>query len=277
MASGTVSFGMVAIPIKLYSSTESSKTVRFNQVHKECGTRVKNRLFCPTDDRLVERSEIAKGYEFSKGKFVLLSPEELKALTPDATNAIEIKEFVPLDQVDPIYFEKSYYLGPDKGGAKPYQLLSRAMRQSGRAALARYAARGKNHLVLLRPFENGLIMQQLHYADEIRAFDEVEIEEAEPTDQELQLALMLVDQIASDEFKPEQYEDEKRLETWSLIEKKIQGEDIVAPPQETPKAQIVDLMEALKASLGADGERKPAKAAESKAEGEAKTGTEGDG
>ncbi len=257
-ASGTVSFGLVTIPVKLFTTTESAKTVRFNQVHKECGTRVKNRLYCPTDDRLVERDEITKGYEFAKGKFVVFSKEELQALTPEPTNAIEIKEFVPLDQVDPIYFEKSYFLGPDKGGAKPYRLLAEAMRRSNRAALARYAARGKNYLVLVRPFQDGLILQQLYYADEIRQFEDVPKGEAEITDPEIDLALQLVDQISSPDFEAGKYEDEVRNQVWDLIDRKVQGEDIVAPPQEEPKAQIIDLMEALKASLGsADEERKP--------------------
>lgn len=260
LASGTISFGLVAIPIKLYTTTESAKTVSFNNVHEDCGTRVKYRYYCPTDDRLVERDELTKGYEFSKGKFVLFSKEELKAIHPDPTNAVEIKEFVPLEQVDPIFFEKSYFLGPDKGGAKPYQLLSQAMRQTQRAAIARYQARGKNHLVLLRPFNDGLIMQQLHYADELRSFEDVPMDRAEVTEAELNLALQLIDQIASDTFQPKVYKDEVREQVWDLIERKIQGEDIVAAPQEEPKAQIIDLMEALKASLGAaDEPRKPAK------------------
>lgn len=273
LASGTISFGMVAIPIKLYTTTESSKSVSFNNVHKECGTRVKYRYFCPTDDRLVERDELAKGYEFSKGKFVLFEPAELKAIHPDPTNAIEIKEFVPLEQVDPIFFEKSYFLGPDKGGAKPYQLLSKSMRQTQRAAVARYQARGKNHLVLLRPFKDGLIMQQLHYADELRSFDDVPIDRAEVSEAELGLALQLIDQIASDTFRADAYEDEVRHQVWELIERKIQGEDIVAAPQEQPKAQIIDLMEALKASLGAsDDERKPAKSSSAEDPGIAASG-----
>jgi DNA end-binding protein Ku len=259
MASGTVSFGLVSIPIKLYTTGETAKTVRFNHVHESCGTRVKNRYYCPTDDRLVERDELAKGYEFAKNQFVLFSAEELKALNPEATNAVEITEFVPLDKVDPIYFEKSYYLGPDKGGAKPYRLLAEAMRRSQRAALARYAARGKNYLVLLRPFRDGLIMQQLHYADEIRPFSEVPIDAATVQPAEVDLALQLVEQISSDEFQPENYEDEVRNQMWELIERKVQGEEIVAPPQEEPKAQIVDLMEALKASLGEGEGRKPPK------------------
>jgi DNA end-binding protein Ku len=267
MASGTISFGLVAIPIKLYTTGESSAGISFNQVHKKCGTRIQYRFYCPTDDELVERSEIAKGYEFAKGQFVLFDDQELKALNPEPTNAIEITEFVPLDKVDPIYFEKSYYVGPDKGGPKPYRLLAEAMKETGRAALARYAARGKDYLVLLRPFRNGIIMQQLRYADEIRAFDEVPIGDADVKPAELQLALQLIDQIASDKFKPEEYKDEVRAKVTALIERKVEGEDIVAAPEEAPKAQIIDLMEALKKSLGQgaaggeDKERKPAKRA----------------
>ena len=264
MASGTISFGLVAIPVKLYTTGESSQTVRFSMVHEKCGTRVKYRYYCPTDDELVERDEITKGYEFAKGQFVLFDDDELKALMPEATHAIEISEFVPLEKVDPIYFEKSYYLGPDKGGAKPYRLLAETMAKTERAALARYAARGKDYLVMLRPFESGLIMQQLRYAVDVRPFSEVPIEEAKVTKAELALARQLVDQGASDEFKPEAYSDDARAKVWELIEGKVQGEEIVAAPEEAPKAQIIDLMEALKASLGGEeeqAERKPPKRA----------------
>ena len=264
MASGTISFGLVAIPVKLYTTGESSQTVRFSMVHETCGTKVKYRYYCPTDDELVERDEMAKGYEFAKGQFVLFSDDELKALMPEATHAIEISEFVPLEKVDPIYFEKSYYLGPDKGGAKPYRLLAETMAETGRAALARYAARGKDYLVMLRPFESGLIMQQLRYAVDVRPFSEVPIEEAKITKAELALARQLVDQGASDEFQADAYDDEARGRVWELIEGKVQGEEIVAAPEEAPKAQIIDLMEALKASLGGEdgkAERKPPKRA----------------
>ena len=263
IASGTISFGLVAIPVKLFATGESASRVSFSMVHKSCGTRVKYRYYCPTDDALVEREEIGKGYEFAKGQYVLFSADELKALDPEPTNAIEIIEFVPLEQVDPIYFEKAYYIGPEKGGAKPYRLLAKALMETSRAALGKYAARGKNYLVLLRPFEGGLIMQQLRYAVDLKPFAEVPIEDAEVKDAELTLAKQIVEQSAADEFQPEQYEDTARNEVWALIEKKIAGEEIVAAPQEAPKAQIIDLMEALKASLGeADGEsgkRKPAK------------------
>lgn len=192
---------------------------------------------------------MVKGYEYAKGQYVLFTEEELKALTPEPTNAIEITEFVPLEEVDPIYFEKSFYLGPDRGGDRPYRLLAEAMKQTGRAALARYAARGKDQLVLLRPFEDGLILQQLRYADEIRPFNEVPVAPADVKDQELKLAVQLIDQIASDEFRPQEYEDNVRKRTRELIDQKVAGQEITAAPPEAPKAQIIDLMEALKASL----------------------------
>lgn len=250
-ASGTISFGLVTIPVKLYSTGESSSGIQLNMLHGKCGTRLKQQYICPTDNQVVGRDEMVKGYEYAKGQYVLFTDEELKALTPEPTNAIEITEFVPADQVDPVYFEKSTYLGPDKGGDRPYRLLSEAMRHTGRAALARYAARGKDYLVLLRPYEEGLIMQQLRYADEIRAFSEVPVAPADVKEPELKLAIQLIEQIAADEFQPGAYEDTVRKRTRELIEQKVQGQEIKAAPPEAPRAQIVDLMEALKASLSA--------------------------
>ncbi len=262
ISSGTISFGLVTIPVKLYSTGESATGIHFNMVHRECGTQVKQRYYCPTDDRLVEKDEIAKGYEYAKGQYVLFTDEELKALNPEPTNAIEIAEFVPSEQVDPIYFEKSYYLGPDKAAARPYRLLTQAMRETGRSALARYRARGKDYLVLVRPFQEGLVMQQLRYADEVRAFSEVPIGEGDVKPAELDLALKLIDQIAADRFVPEQYKDEVREKTRELIDRKIEGQEITAAPQEAPQAQIIDLMEALKASLGETAGRKGPKRSE---------------
>ena len=250
IATGTVSFGLVAIPIKMYSTAESTQTVRFNMVHEKCGTRVKYKYYCPTDDEIVERTDLIKGYQYTKGKFVLFSPEELKALMPEPTHAIEITEFVPAETVDPLYFDKSYFLGPDKGGARPYRLLAEAMRKTGRVALARYAARGKDYVVLVRPFEEGLVMQQLYYGEEVRGFDQVPLEETSIKDSELELAVQLVEQIAKETFDPKAYRDEVRDQIWGLIESKIEGQEIVAAMPEEPKAQIIDLMEALKASLG---------------------------
>ena len=244
--------------MKLYSTGESAVGIQLNMLHKKCGSRLKQQYICPTDNEVVGREDMVKGYEYAKGQYVLFTEEELKALTPEPTNAVEITEFVPLDQVDPIYFEKSTYLGPDRGGDRPYRLLSEAMRQTGRAALARYRARGKDYLVLLRPFEEGLIMQQLRYADEIRSFSEIPVAPAEVKEPELRLAMQLIEQIATDKFQPDQYEDTVRQSTRDLIDQKIQGQEITAPPQEAPKAQIIDLMEALKASLSAAQPSKPA-------------------
>ena len=250
ISSGTLSFGLVTIPVKLYSTGESAAGIHFNMVHATCGTQVKQRYYCPTDDVFVERTEIAKGYEYAKGQFVLFTEEELKALMPEPTNAIEITEFVPLPEVDPVYFDKSYYLGPDKAGDRPYRLLAHAMRKTGRAALARYAARGRNYLVLVRPFgDDGLVLQQLRYADEVRAFSEVPLGDADVKPAELDLALRLIEQVSTDAFKPEQYKDEVREQTRELIDRKIAGQEIKAAPVEAPKAQIIDLMAALKASL----------------------------
>jgi DNA end-binding protein Ku len=252
-ASGNISFGLVSIPIKLYSTGEASAGIHLNMLHKKCGTRLKQQYVCPLDDEVVGRDDVVKGYEYARGQYVLFTDEELKALNPEATNAIEITEFVPSEKVDPVYFEKAYYLGPDKGGDRPYRLLAEAMRETGRAALARYAARGKDYLVLLRPYEQGLIMQQLRYQDEVKDFSEVPIGTAEVKETELKLAVQLVDQIATDAFTPDTYEDEVRKKVRALIEQKIAGQEIVAAPPEAPKAQIIDLMEALKASLAATG------------------------
>ena len=246
-----ISFGLVTIPVKLYSTGESAAGIQFNMLHKKCRSRLKQQYVCPLDDEVVGREDIVKGYEYAKGQYVLFTEEEIKALMPEPTNAVEIKEFVPLEQVDPIYYERSVYLGPDAGGDRPYRLLAEAMRQTGRAALARYVARGKDQFVLLRPFEGGLIMQQLRHADELRSFADVPIGVAELKEPELKLAIQLIEQVATDEFRPEEYEDTQRQQIRALIERKVQGEEITTTPAEAPRAQIIDLMDALKASLAA--------------------------
>lgn len=258
IATGTVAFGLVAIPVKLYSTSESSKSVRFNYIHEKCGTRVKYQYYCPTDDELVTRDELVKGYEFAKDQYVLFTPEELKKMEMRATHSVEITEFVPLAQVDPIHFEKAYYLGPDQGGEKPYKLLAEAMVETGRAALAKYAARGKDYLVLVRPFKHGLILQQLRYNDEIRAFNEVPLGDAKVDSDEMKLAVKLVEQIATDTFQPEKYEDKVKGEMMEAIRQKVEGQEMTIAAPEEPKAQIIDLMDALKASLGDDEEEAPA-------------------
>jgi len=262
IGSATVSFGLVSIPIKVYTTNQSKARVSFNMVHESCGSRLKQQYYCPTDDEVVSRSDIAKGYEFAKGQYVVLSPDEVKAVEAVANNAIQLTEFVPADQVDPVYFDKAYYLGPDKGGERAYGLLSEAMRQTGLVGLAKYASRGKEYLVLVRPYDDGgLIMHQLRYADEIKSFSEVPIEERpEINESELALAKQIVQQIESDEFHPENYDDEAKQRVLELIQQKIDGAEITAAP-EAPQAQVIDLMAALKASLGEEEGAKPAKKA----------------
>ncbi len=245
---------MVSIPVKLFSAAESQAAISFNLLHAKCKGRLKQQYVCPRDDNeIVPRDQMVKGYEFAKDQYVTFSEEEVKALAQETERAIEITEFVPAAQVDPIYFDGAYYMGPDEGGDKAYHLLAEAMRQTGRSALAKWAARGKMYLVLIRPMGKGLVMQQLHYADEVRSMEDVPVGDADVTDGELKLAIQLVHQIAAEEFRPDQYEDEVRKRTKEAIQKKVEGQEITAAPE--PKtAQIIDLMEALKASLAKKGE-----------------------
>lgn len=258
IGTSTISFGLVSIPVKLYSTSESGRRISFNMMHEECGTRVRQQYICPTCDVVVPRDEMVKGYEFAKGQFVLFDDEELKALEMPKKDSIEITEFVPAGEVGSLYLDKPYFLGPDKGGARAYRLLSHALRDSERVAIATYATRGKQYLVRIRPHDDGLVLDQLHYAEEVRAFDEVPVDEAEVKDAELALARQLIDQAASERFDPTKYTDEVRERALAMIEAKVEGQEIVAAPQEAPATQIIDLMSALKASLKEDEARKPA-------------------
>jgi DNA end-binding protein Ku len=261
ISSATVSFGLVSIPVKLYSATESSEQISFNLLHKDCGSRLKQQYVCAKDNQPVARDQMVKGYEFAKDQYVIFTTEELKELEEKATQTVEITEFVPVAKVDPIYFDRAYFLGPDKGGDKAYRLLAKAMTESGHAALAKYAARGRQYLVMLRPTPDfKLVMQQLHYADEVRSTNDVPANEVDIKDAELKLALQLIGQIATEAFKPDAYEDEVRKRTKDLIQKRIEGQQISISPTEEPKAQIIDLMEALKASLSKAPANEPAKA-----------------
>jgi DNA end-binding protein Ku len=259
LSTATISFGLVSIPVKLYSAAESKAALSFNQIDKKDGSRVKQQLVNARTGAVVPREEIVKGYEFAKNQYVLFEPEELKALEAQATHTIDITEFLKADQIDRRYLDKVYYLGTDRGGARAYKLLAQALIETGRVALGKYAARGKQYLVLVRPMENGLVMEQLHYPDELRAFSEVPIEDAQVKPAELKLAAQLVEQAASDEFRPENYKDEVRERMLALIQRKIEGEDITLAPTREPEHKIIDIMEALKASLAAG--KKPAQAA----------------
>jgi DNA end-binding protein Ku len=270
IANGQIAFGLVAIPVKLFSAAESSEKISFNMLHNACGSRVQQQLFCPKDERTIDRSEVVKGYEFSKGQYVLFNEEELKAMEEKSSQAIEISEFVPRELIDPIYFAKAYYLAPDKGGDRAYTLFSKALQETGRWALAKYGARGKQYLVILRPLGKGLVMQQLYYPNEIRSIDELDLGEAPVKDNELKMAIQLAEMGASEEFHPENYRDEQQERIRGLIQRKIEGEEITSAEGDEPRAQVIDLMEALRASLGNAGAKpravaaKPGKPAEVK-------------
>jgi DNA end-binding protein Ku len=273
ISTATISFGLVSIPVKLYSAAESKAALAFNQIHKKDRSRVKQQLISSRTGEVVPREEIVKGYEFSKDQYVLFEAEELKALEAAATHTIDITEFLQAEQIERRYLDKVYYLGTDKGGARAYKLLAQVLVDTGRIALGKYAARGKQYLVMVRPMENGLVMEQLHYPDELRAFSEVPIEEATVKPAELKLATQLVEQAASDEFKPENYKDEVRERMLALIQRKVEGEDITVAPTAEPEHKIIDIMEALKASLAAGASRKPAQAADEKKPAKPKAAT----
>src|SRR5467141_2284190 len=265
IASLTISFGMVSIPVKLYSATEASKAISFNLLHKACGSRLKQQYLCVKEEVVVPREDMVKGYEFAKDQYVMFSPEELKAMEEVGTHSAEITEFVPLKTVDPVYFDKAYYLGPDKGGAKPYALLARALRESGRCALGRWAARGKQYIVMIRPVEDGLIMQQLLYAGEVRSIKDLDIPQIEVREAELKLAQQLIDQQSSDKFDPAAYTDEVRARIEAAIQKKVEGQEITMAEEPQGGAEVIDLMEALRASLDKKKAPAPAKAPDAEA------------
>jgi DNA end-binding protein Ku len=264
--SATLSFGLVSVPIQLYSSAESRSSISFNWLHKECGSRLKQQYVCKQDNKVVENEDRVKGYEFGKNQYVTFTAEELKALEEQKKESIDIAEFVPADQVGRQWMSKIYYLGPDKGGARAYRLLSAALRETGLSAIGRHSARGKQYLVLIRPEGEGLVMEQLYYADEIRPFSEVPLGEAELKPEELKLAVQFIRQASAEAFDPAKYEDDVRKRILAQIEQKIAGKEITAAPEEEPQAQIIDLMEALKRSL-----------AQADAGGDAKASTEPSG
>jgi DNA end-binding protein Ku len=265
IGSGTISFGLVSIPVKLYPAA-SSQSVSFNLLHAKCGNRIRQQRFCPVCNEVVEREGLVRGYEFAKDQYVRLSDEELEALEGEASQAIEISEFVPLAQVDPVYFEKSYYLGPDKGGEKPYRLLAEAMTQAGKVALAKFVLRGRENLVLVRSAQDGLMLHTMYFADEVRNFDEISKgESAKITGAETSLAIRLIEELSNEQFSPEQYGDEYRQRVMELVNTKAEGKEITIAEPQVQRAQVIDLMEALKESLGKKvaREKKPAVRAKS--------------
>jgi DNA end-binding protein Ku len=259
IGSGAISFGLVSIPVKLFLAA-SSQAPSFNLLHAECGSRIRQQRFCPTCNKVLEREELIRGYEIVKDQYVKVTDEELKALEGEASEAIEIAEFVPLAKVDPLYFERSYYLGPDKGGEKAYRLLADTMSQVGKVALAKVVMRGKENLVIVRSAQNGLMMHTMYFANEVRDFSEVpKGETAKISAGETQLAIRLIEELSNEEFEPEKYTDEYAERVLSLVNKKAEGQEISLAQPQPQRGQVIDLMAALKGSLGqAQREKKPA-------------------
>lgn len=261
IGSGTVSFGLVSIPIKLYPASRPNAGVSFNYLHGACGSRIRQQYACPKCARPVERAELVRGYEFAKDQFVTFTEDELTKMEAEASQAIDIQEFLPLSSVDPIYFDRAYYLGPDKGAEKAYRLLVQAMRAADQVALAKFVLHGKEHLVVLRAVVDGLVLHTAYFADEVREAPEIERGAAVSIrDAEMTLARKLIDELAVDRFEPEKYRDEYRARITEAVDAKVAGQEITGAPAERRGAQVIDLMEALKQSLserarGAEDER----------------------
>ena len=265
ISTAPISFGLVAIPVKLFTAA-SSEQVRFNTLHEKCGGRLKQQMYCPACDAIVGRGETVRGYEFARGQYVQFTDEEYKKLESEKDSSISIVEFVPPELFDMVQIERSYYLGPDKGGDKAYRLLSDSMTKAKKVAVGRWAARGKEQLVVIRPYRDGLLFHQMFYADEVRAFEDVDTGATFAfADVEKDLALRLIEQLSTDRFEQEKYTDSFTARVTEAVNQKAQGQELRLAP-EAPRAQIIDLFEALKQSLSAeaDGEKPkpPIKAAE---------------
>jgi DNA end-binding protein Ku len=273
IASLTISFGLVAIPVKLYSATVSSERISFNLLRKKDGSRVKQQYIAVNDGEIVERSDMIKGYEFAKDQYVQFDAEELKALEDTTTHSIDIGQFVPLESVDPVYFDGTYYLAPDKGGAKPYSLLATALRKAKQCAVGRWISRGKEHIVVIRPVEDGLAMHQLHFQAEVRQIKDLGIEAASLSEPELKLAQQLIDQLAVKRFDPNEFHDEFKGRIEAAIQKKVQGKEISLSeaPVASTNGNVIDLMAALRMSI--DGKGAKAASKERKAPKRAAEGT----
>jgi DNA end-binding protein Ku len=243
---GHLTFGLVSFSVRLYSAARS-ESISFNQLHKADGSRVKQVLYCQAEDKPIPRSEIVKGYEYEKDRYVVIEDEEVKKVAPQSAKVMELLEFVPTDQVDPIYLETSYYMAPDEAGEKPYALLFDALKRSGRVGVAKVAMHNREHIVILRPGKNGVLMHTMFYTHEIRKVDEFRTDLSLVKDKELALASSLIEALAGD-FEPEKYKDNYRENLLQMIEAKKQGAEVVATP-EPQQAKVIDIMEALKASL----------------------------
>jgi DNA end-binding protein Ku len=268
----TISFGLVNIPVRFYTATKS-EDVHFNMLHESCGSRVNRKWWCPQHEALVEQGELIRGYPIAKNQYVTFTDEEIDALETDDNRALEITEFLDLDQIDPVFFEKAYFLGPAAGGGKTYKLLAEAMKKEHKVALARMVQGNREHLVIIRPFQSGLVLHTMFYADEVRDFGAIEIEDAELREKEVKLAEMLIDELTEKKFNPLQYKDDYRERLMDRIKAKSEGETIIHEEREDDKSgEVIDIMEALRRSLEGAG-RAPARRASAKAEREEATTT----
>jgi DNA end-binding protein Ku len=264
LRNATITFGLVAIPVRFYSATKS-EDVHFNLLHASCGTRVNRKWWCPYHEKIVSSDELIRGYAVSKNKYVTFTDEEIEALETDDNRALDITEFVDLGQIDPVFYEKGYFLGPAPGGGKTYHLLATAMKDQNKVGVARWVAAGREHLVVLRPYEDGLILHTMYYADEVRDFSAIDIERAPAKEKEVKLAEMLINELTEKKFNPLQYKDEYRKRLMDRIRAKAQGKTIVAEEKEEKKAgEVIDIMDALRRSLEGGRTRVAAKRATSK-------------
>ncbi|HKB79076.1 MAG TPA: Ku protein [Thermoanaerobaculia bacterium] len=249
LRNATITFGLVSIPVRLFTATKS-EDIHFNLLHRSCGTRVNRKWWCPHHEEIVASDELIRGYPVTKNEYVTFTDEEIDALETDDNRALDIVEFVDLGEIDPVFFDRAYFLGPAQGGAKTYSLLAAAMKKENRVAVARWVAGGKDQVAVLRPFENGLILHTMYFADEVRDFGALDIESAPVREKELQLAEMLIGELTEKQFDPLQFRDEYRRRLMERIEAKSQGKTIVSEPKEEEKGgEVIDIMEALRRSL----------------------------
>lgn len=261
LRNATISFGLVSIPVRFYTATKS-EDVHFHLLHESCGTRVNRKWWCPHHEKIVDSDELIRGYEISKNKYVTFTDEEMETLETDDNRAVEITEFVDLHEIDPVFFEKAYYLGPSAGGGKTYRLLSQAMKKQDKVAVARWIGGGKEHLVVLRPYEKGLILHTMYYADEVRDFDAIDIEDSGAVrEKEVALAEMLINELTEKKFDPLQFKDEYRTRLLEQIRAKSKGKVFKSEEKEEEKGgEVIDIMEALRRSLDKGSRSKPARA-----------------
>ncbi len=252
--SGYLTFGLISMPVRLFSGARSTR-IGFHMLHRDDLTRVKQQLYCPHDERVIGRDEIVKGYEFRKSEYVVIEPEEIKKIEPKTAKAMEILEFVKEEEIDPVYFESSYYLAPDEAGKKPYALLSRAMQESGYLAVAKLAMHNREYTVLLRPHEDGLMLHTMYYQDEIREMPAIDTDHSALKEGELKVAHQLIEALAA-KWEPEKYHDTFEENLKKLIKARMEGGEVTAVEKPRKQAPPTDLMAALRQSLAEMGKKK---------------------